>query len=68
MKNQYMNEKKIRRAADLAQAMDARCYHGGKGRTKMKPLRYKRRDLIGYLVLFSFLAATIVIRILPYGY
>lgn len=58
----------FRRAADLAQAMDARCYHGGKGRTKMKPLRYKRRDLIGYLVLFSFLALTIAIRIMPYGY
>ena len=58
----------FRRAADLAQAMDARCYHGGKGRTKMKPLRYARRDFIGYLVLFSFLAVTVAIRLMPYGY
>ena len=38
----------FRRAADLAQAMEARCYHGGEGRTKLKPLRYKRRDYIAY--------------------
>ena len=28
----------FRRANDLAMAMEARCYHGGEGRTKMKPL------------------------------
>ena len=34
----------FRRATDLAMAMEARCYRGGEGRTKMKPLRYKKRD------------------------
>ena len=34
----------FRRANDLAMAMESRCYHGGEGRTKMKPLRYKGRD------------------------
>jgi len=34
----------FRRADDLAVAMDARCYHGGAGRTKMKPLRMVRAD------------------------
>ena len=29
----------FRRANDLAMAMEARCYRGGEGRTKMKPLR-----------------------------
>lgn len=38
----------IRRALDLATAMEARCYHGGK-RTKMKPLRYSKRDYMAYL-------------------
>lgn len=38
----------IRRAIDLATAMEARCYHGGK-RTKMKPLRYNKRDGLAYL-------------------
>lgn len=37
----------IRRALDLADAMEARCYHGGK-RTKMKPLKYERRDYLTY--------------------
>lgn len=45
----------MRRATDLANAMDARCYHGGAGRTKMKPLRYQARDYIGYLVIVAYL-------------
>ncbi len=32
----------FRRANDLAMAMEARCYRGGEGRTKMKPLIYKK--------------------------
>ena len=31
----------IRRANDLAMAMESRCYHGGVGRTKLKPLKYE---------------------------
>ncbi|MBO5335912.1 MAG: energy-coupling factor transporter transmembrane protein EcfT [Lachnospiraceae bacterium] len=38
----------FRRANDLAMAMEARCYRGGEGRTKMKPLVYKKRDYLGY--------------------
>ena len=41
----------FRRANDLAMAMEARCYRGGDGRTKMKPLIYKKTDRIGYGVL-----------------
>ena len=54
----------FRRASDLAMAMEARCYHGGEGRTKMKPLHYEKRDRLSYLILFVFLAAMIVLRIL----
>lgn len=54
----------IRRAYDLATAMEARCYRGGKGRTKMKPLRYKGRDGIAYLILFSYLGMIIAAKIL----
>ncbi len=36
----------FRRAEDLAMAMEARCYNGGEGRTKMKPLVYKKEDRI----------------------
>ena len=49
----------VRRANDLALAMESRCYHGGQGRTKMKPLRYETRDKIGYLILLVFLAVMI---------
>ena len=43
--------------------MEARCYHGGEGRTQMKPLRYKRRDWIAYGVLLAYLAAAIVMGV-----
>ncbi|WP_027209083.1 energy-coupling factor transporter transmembrane component T family protein [Butyrivibrio hungatei] len=45
----------FRRAMDLAMAMEARCYRGGEGRTKMKPLIYQKRDRIAYIVLVLFL-------------
>lgn len=51
----------IRRANDLAMAMEARCYHGGAGRTKMKPLIYNRRDKIGYAVIIAYLILWIVL-------
>ena len=52
----------FRRANDLAMAMEARCYRGGAGRTKMKPLKYAGRDGIGYLVLAAFLSAVFILR------
>lgn len=51
----------FRRANDLAMAMEARCYQGGEGRTKMKPLQYKRIDGAAYTVLVLYLAAVIVL-------
>ncbi len=51
----------FRRANDLAMAMEARCYRGGNGRTKMKPLVYKKRDAIAYLVLLTYLVGSIVV-------
>ena len=53
----------FRRAGDLANAMEARCYHGGEGRTKLHPLKYKKRDAIAYLMLLFFLAGMILLRI-----
>ena len=41
----------FRRANDLAMAMEARCYRGGDGRTKMKPLVYKKADAAAYAVI-----------------
>ena len=51
----------FRRANDLAMAMEARCYRGGDGRTKMKPLRYEKRDRIAYVVVIVYVIAVFVI-------
>ena len=53
----------FRRANDLAMAMEARCYHGGDGRTQMKPLAYEKRDYLAYLVVAGYLALSIVFRV-----
>ncbi|MGI6071652.1 MAG: energy-coupling factor transporter transmembrane component T family protein [Lachnospiraceae bacterium] len=53
----------FRRAADLATAMEARCYHGGDNRTKMNPLKYERRDIVAFLVLLIYLLLAIGLRI-----
>ena len=55
----------FRRANDLAMAMEARCYHGGDGRTKMKPLRYRGLDYGAYVLLLAYLALLIVLRVVP---
>lgn len=51
----------FRRANDLAMAMEARCYRGGEGRTKMKPLRYEKRDRIAYVILVVYLLVMIFV-------
>ena len=50
----------FRRANDLAMAMEARCYHGDEGRTKMKPLVYKSRDYVAYAILIVYFICCIV--------
>lgn len=53
----------FRRANDLAIAMEARCYRGGDGRTKMKPLVYCRRDYAAYALLAAYFAVCVVLCI-----
>lgn len=56
-----------RRAYDLSNAMEARCYRGGEGRSKMKPLKYHRSDYLSYGVLLLYFAGVIVItHFIPY--
>ena len=50
----------FRRANDLAMAMEARCYRGGEGRTRMKPLKYTKRDAKAYLCLAAYLVILLV--------
>lgn len=40
----------FRRAGDLAMAMEARCYHGGEGRTRLHVLRFNRNDALAALL------------------
>ena len=57
----------FRRANDLAMAMEARCYRGGKGRTKMKPLIYKRRDYIAYGIMILYVVLAVLAgRFVPF--
>lgn len=51
----------FRRANDLAMAMEARCYRGGEGRTKMKPLIYHKRDYIAYGCIAAYMVISIVV-------
>lgn len=51
----------FRRANDLAMAMEARCYRGGDGRTKMKPLVYQRRDYMAYAIMIGYVVAAVLI-------
>ena len=56
----------FRRANDLAMAMEARCYRGGEGRTKMKPLIYHKRDYIAYGCIAAYMVISIVVGRLPF--
>ena len=52
----------FRRADDLAMAMEARCYNGGEGRTKMKPLKYVARDHKAYAIIFAYFIVILLCR------
>ena len=53
----------FRRADELGDAMDARCYTGGKKRTKYKKLRFTWRDLLGFLVGAALVTGVVLLRI-----
>lgn len=53
----------FRRADELAVAMECRCYQGGKGRTRMRQLKYARRDVLALMLGLALLAAVIALRV-----
>lgn len=55
----------FRIAQDLALAMEARCYHGGVGRTRMKEIVFSRRDRVAGVLLVVFLGIVIASRWVP---
>lgn len=52
----------FRRADDLAIAMEARCYRGGEGRTRMHELKYAGRDYLAFLTVLLLIIALAVLR------
>ncbi len=53
----------FRRADELGDAMDARCYTGGRKRTKYKKLRFTWRDVIGLFVIAALITGVVLMRI-----
>lgn len=54
----------FRRANELAMAMEARCYRGGEGRTRMKPLKYHKQDALAFGVFTIYVVVQITCRVL----
>lgn len=52
----------FRRADELAVAMEARGYRGGRGRTRMRELRYTWRDGVTALAVAAFAAGVVYLR------
>lgn len=52
----------FKRADELAIAMEARCYRGSEGRTKLKKLQYSTNDYISFLVAAILIALAVMVR------
>ncbi|MEL7570077.1 MAG: energy-coupling factor transporter transmembrane component T [Eubacteriaceae bacterium] len=55
----------FKRADELAMAMEARCYRGGEGRTRLNELVYGKGDTVAYIVTVLMTAMIIASRFLP---
>ena len=53
----------FRRAEELGDAMDARCYSGSKNRTKYKKLHFSARDFISFFMFGALIAGVIMLNI-----
>lgn len=58
----------FRRADELADAMDSRCYRGARGRTKMKVLKVRFRDFLALFVLIVFFFVVLVLKYNWFGF
>ena len=57
----------LRRAEELGDAMDSRCYSGSKNRTKYKKLRFGWRDLLAFLLVGALIAGVVLLNIYCYN-
>lgn len=56
----------FKRADELAEAMESRCYRGGKGRTRLRSIKFTVLDLTSTLTGFLFLAFVFGIRLIEW--
>lgn len=56
----------FRHAETLSLAMDARCYHGSVGRSRLRPLAYSRLDALGVGVIACMLACVMATNFIPH--
>lgn len=54
----------VRRAYELAEAMESRCYNGGEGRVRMKQLKYTANDYIAFGAVIVVCGAVIAVNII----
>ncbi len=54
----------VRRAYELAEAMECRCYNGGEGRVRMKQLKYNSNDVISFIIVLIVTATVVSINII----
>jgi len=54
----------VRRAYELAEAMECRCYNGGEGKTRMKQMKLSIIDLFASVTVFAICGAIVTLNIL----
>lgn len=58
----------FKRADDLANAMDCRCYHGGEGRTKLKVFHFRASDALALVAVTAFGVGLFLLNRVGIGY
>ena len=53
----------VRRAYELAEAMECRCYNGGEGKTRMKQLHMGITDIFAFFFITVYIAGVILLNI-----
>lgn len=54
----------FRRADELATAMEARCYAGGEGRTRLKVQKLTKRDAVAFVIVVAFCGVILVDKLI----
>lgn len=52
----------FKRAEELAMAMEARGYQGGEGRSKLRELKYRRLDILAFIIFVAIIVALFIVR------